>query len=906
MRFLLLFSFVVTSFVPARLLAQGPSAPDSMRVGHTKPVPAVTAVRRASPVALDGRLDDAAWRSAQPVTDFTQFDPEPGKPSTQRTEVRFLYDDDALYVGARMHDTEGRAGIRTQVVRRDANFDSDWFQVVIDAYHDHLSRAFFVVNPSGAKQDQLGIGTSCCDSGWDPVWDAVTSIDSAGWTAELRIPFSQLRYAPDSVQTWGLQVRRWIQRRNEQAEWSFVPRTEAGGPPRFGHLDSLRIAPSARHLELLPYVASVARAVQAAPNDPYHFGTKVAARTGLDLRYLLTPNLTLDATFNPDFGQVEVDPAVVNLSVFEQQFPERRPFFLSGSGVFGYGGFNCYFCSNVSSLNAFYSRRIGRPPSGADLARGQFVDMPDASAIVGAGKITGRTSNGYTLGLLNAVTRREVAHVVRNDGSRGAQVVEPLTNYFVGRLKKDLLQGNLVLGGIVTSTIRDMDSVFTPRLSDHAELVGTDWRYTWDNRRYSFAGNAALTNVHGSPDVILARQFNSARFYQRPDRARRAGGGFFTDALDSTATVMRGAGLYSRVAKEAGNWLWEGAFNMRTPGFENNDLALLTRTDYIWYNANLLRQWTKPTRFQRQSTIIVGGQQQRNFEGDLTDRQLQVYASTTTPQFWNINTFYIWHPALLDERLTRGGPMVERPGTGFVEFDVSTDSRKRISLSTNSGYSWNDKGGWGTTLGVFARYRPSGKLNLSFGPSWNDSRALLQYVTRRADSTATAFGGQRYVFSALKQKQLVLETRMSMTFTPTMSFELFMQPLLASGHFLDFKEFDAPRQGAFSIYGRDRGTVTTVRDTAGRVASYRIDPDGNGVAAPFSFANPDFTLRSLRGNAVFRWEYKPGSVLFVAWTHARAMSDQAGDLDFGRDRSALFAAQPDNVFLVKASWWYAR
>jgi hypothetical protein len=895
--------------IPTALLhAQTPSAgaAEPARAGHSKFVPSAMAARRTAAIAVDGKLGDAGWEAATPVTNFTQFDPEQGKPATQRTEVRFVYDDEALYIGARMHDDAGRSAIRTQIVRRDAQFDSDFLQIVLDSYHDHLSRAFFVVNPSGAKQDQLGIGTSCCDSGWDPVWDAATSIDSAGWSAELRIPFSQLRFSRDSVQTWGLQVRRNIQRRNELDEWSHVPRTETGGPARFGHLDNLRIATSARHLELLPYVAGVARAVQAPAGDPYHFGTKGKARAGLDLRYLLTPNLTLDATFNPDFGQVEVDPAVVNLSVFEQQFPERRPFFLSGSGVFSFGGINCYFCSNVSSLSAFYSRRIGRSPSGADLARGQFVDVPDASTILGAGKITGRTSRGFTVGLLNAVTRREVAHLVRDDGSRGTQVVEPLTNYFVGRVRKDLKQGNLVLGGIATSTIRSMDSVFVPRLTDHAELVGGDWRYTWDNRRYQFMGNAALTNVHGSPQVLLQRQYNSARFFQRPDRAVRPTGGFFTDALDSTATVMRGGGLYSRISKEAGTWLWESAVNIRTPGFENNDLSLLTRTDFIWYNANVLRQWTKPNRFQRQSSITVGGQQQRNFEGDLTDRQLQIAMNTTTPQFWNVNTFYIWHPALLDERLTRGGPMVQKPGTGFTEFDVSTDSRRRLTLSTSSSYSWNDKGGWGSSLGVFARYRPSGKLNVSFGPNWGDSRSLLQYVLRKSDPTATAFSGQRYVFSALKQKQLVLETRMSMTFTPTMSLELFMQPLFASGHYLDFKEFDAPRQGEFSVFGRDKGTVSATRDTTGAVAAYTIDPDGAGAAAPFTFANPDFTLRSLRGNAVYRWEFKPGSVLYLAWTHSRAGSDHSGDLDLWRDRNALYSAQPDNVFLMKMSWWYAR
>jgi hypothetical protein len=463
-----------------------------------------------------------------------------------------------------------------------------------------------------------------------------------------------------------------------------------------------------------------------------------------------------------------------------------------------------------------------------------------------------------------------------------------------------------VLGGIVTSTMRSLDTTFASRLNDHSEFVGGDWLYTWDNRRYSFMGNAALTNVHGDRRVIAARQLASARYFQRPDRNVRATGGFLTDAYDTTATSMRGLGSYARIAKDAGNWLWETAVNVRTPGFENNDLALLTRADYEWTGANVQRSWTVPTRWQRQSSVLIGGQQQQNFDGDLNDRQLHMYASTTTPQFWNVSSFYIWRPKVYDERLLRGGPTVVRPGTSYAEFDLSTDSRRRVTLSTNSGYSWNDQGGWGGSLGVFVRYLPTSKLTVSFGPNWTDSRSLLQFVTSRADPIATDFGGRRYIFSALEQKQLALETRLSVTFTPTMSLELFAQPLLASGHFREFKEFDAPRQDRFSVFGRDRGTVASTTDIAGLVRTYAIDPDGAGAAAPLTLNNPDFTLRSLRGNAVYRWEFKPGSVLYLAWTHSRVGEDGRGDLDFGRDRRELFSAQPDNVFLLKASWWYAR
>ncbi len=902
-------TLVVASGLPAG--AQGPAANASNGAshGHAVAVPSARAARARAPLALDGRLDDEAWQATTPVTDFTQVDPTEGQPASQRTEVRFLFDDGALYVGARMHDTEGRAGVRTSLVRRDASFNSDFLEIVIDGFHDHLGRAFFQVNPSGSKFDMLGIGTSCCDEGWDPIWEAVTQIDDEGWTAEIRIPLSQLRFSGATSQTWGLQLRRWIHRRNELDQWAFWRKNESGGPARFGHLEGLELGGAAgRQLELLPYVAAKTQNLSVPSADPFNGGNVQSARLGLDLKYNLSSNFTLDATFNPDFGQVEADPAVVNLTAFETSFPEKRPFFIASSGVFGYGGFNCYFCSNVSSLSAFYSRRIGRSPQGADLAHdaGEYADVPEATAILGAAKITGRTGNGLTIGLLNAVTSRERARVRPSSGSDLDQVVEPLTNYFVGRVKKDLMRGNLVIGGIATSVLRDMEPEFRPRLTTHAELVGTDVRYTFKERAYSLTGNFAITSIAGDPAVISTRQQSSARYFQRPDR-KPGSNGFLTNALDPAATSMRGAGAYLRLGKDAGNWLWETAVNARTPGFESNDLAFLTRADYVWYNANVFRYWSKPTRWYRDLSIIVGGQEQQNFDGDLTDRQFHAFIGGTARNFWNFNLFVIRRPDLLDDRLLRGGPVVEKPGVNVLGSNFGSDSRGAVSVNGFGEYARNDLGGWGRSIGASITYRPAPNATVSLGPNWNDSRSMLQYVRRFADPTNAAFYGSRYVVSSIDQKQLSLETRLSWTFSPTTSFELFAQPLLASGDYFDYKEFDAPRQGTVSVFGRDRGSVAELPgEHPGDPSTVEIDPDGNGPASVMQFANPDFNFRSLRGNAVFRWEFRPGSVMYVAWAHSRSASLAQGDFRFSRDFGGMFENVPDNVFLVKASFWVPR
>jgi hypothetical protein len=852
---------------------------------------------------LDGRLDEVAWSAGVPITEFTQFDPDEGKPATERTEVHILFDEDALYIGARMFDRTPGA-IRTRLVRRDADMQSDYFQVVIDAFHDHLGRAFFQVNPSGSKFDALGIGASNPDGSWDGIWEAATRIDSLGWVAEMRIPFSQLRFSRDPEQTWGLQIRRFIHRRNEESMWSFWHKNEAGGPARFGHLEGIRIGSAPRHFELLPYVVTRSKYVRPeSSKDPFNDGSLQNARAGADLKYSVTSNLQLSATLNPDFGQVEVDPAVVNLSQYETFFQEKRPFFVEGSGVFGFGSFSCYFCSNVSSIESFYSRRIGRAPTGNDLAygRGQFVDTPDNSTIVGAAKLTGRTKKGYTIGLMNAYTRREHAAVFDSlSQARFDQLVEPPANYFVGRLKRDFLNGNLVVGAIGTSVARSLDTVFAKRMNRHAEMVGADMLYTFKNRTYDIMSQVALSNVGGDSIAIGRVQRSPARYLQRPDRD--------PGSYDPSATSLHGLAAYLRIAKDGGDLNWEAQANTRTTGYEVNDIAFQRDADYYWMNANVLRNWNKPTTWYRNLFTILGAQQRYDWEGDLIDRQFHYFLGGRTLNFWNLSGFVIHHPASLDDKQLRGGPVSMKPANDFVALNINSDSRKAFSFGLFPNYGWNAEGGWGFSPAINVDYRPRPNVLLSLGPSYSTSQSVQQFVRSVDDVTATTFFGRRYILAGLDQRVLSLDTRVNWTFSPTMTLELFTQPFIASGHYFAFKEFDQPRSLKKSLFGRDKGTLTQTANAQGRITQYTIDPDGAGPAAAFTIANPDFNSRSLRGNAVYRWEYRPGSTLFVVWTQSRQQDAAVGvgNFDFARDRQELFSAHPDNIFLIKINYWLAR
>ena len=893
-----------TAIVATCCLILAAASPAGAQAIHPTPPPEVAAVRLPAPIALDGRLDEVVWRTAAPATGFLQSEPTEGEPATQRTEVRFAYDDDALYVGARMFDDQGAAGVRTRLVRRDGDTESDFLELIFDTYHDHLGRTFLVVNPSGVRRDSYAAGGSGEDASWDPVWEVKTTIDSLGWTAELRIPFSQLRYPTAPSQTWGLQIWRQVNRLNELSQWSFWLRNEVGGAPRFGHLSGLEISRPPERGEVLPYV--VGRSVHSPPgdpNDPFADQHTLDSRVGADAKALLSSNLTLSATINPDFGQVEVDPAVVNLSAFETFFPERRPFFVEGAGLFSFGGLSCYFCSNVSNLSMFYSRRIGRQPQASSLAyeAGDYADIPENTAILGAAKLTGRTPSGWSLGFLDAVTRREQATVQLADSSFPAVTVEPFTNYFVGRVAKDLRGGLSVIRGMATSTIRHFDDpALAGLLSRHAESVGISTDTWFGEREYQLMLQVAAAQVAGDSGAILGLQHSSARYFQRPDRGQ-GGNGVFTDAYDPSLTAMRGWALYGRFAKESGDWLGEISTNVRSPGFENNDIAFLQRADYAWMSGNVVRQFTRPNHLFRQGFFIAGGQQQYNFDGDPTDRQVQLFGTIQAHNYWNFTAFWIHRFDLLDDRLTRGGPVVGRAGMNYVQVGLSTDQRKTLSLSTdpNAGCTFEDACFYAVDLSV--TWRPASNVSLSFAPGYSYQEALAQYVQAVDDSTATAFYGRRYVFSDLTQRTVSMDTRVAITFTPSLTFELYVQPFIASAAYARYKEFAAPRELTKLVYGEDVGTIAA---RPGDPAGFVVDPDSPGPAESFELDDPSFTLRSLRGNAVLRWEYRPGSTLFFVWTLDHQDALAGGDLDLTRDVQGIFNGPLENIFLVKLNYWF--
>ncbi len=647
--------------------AAGSAAAQATTRSQNDPRPVAQAVKRTSTILVDGRLDETAWSAATPISELIQSSPNEGRPPSEKTEIRIVYDEAAVYIGARMFDSMGGKGVRAVLARRDAvmngdnSLTSDKIALVFDTFHDKNNRVWFELNPLGVKGDhQNG------DGSFDPVWEGEARIDSAGWTAEFRIPYSQLRFSRDAKQVWGMLVWRQIDRLNEFDMWAFWRSNEFGGPAYFGTLEGIIVTSRPRQMEIVPYLTSRAKMERVPLGDPYHSNSDAQFRAGADVKVNVTSNLTLDATVNPDFGQVEVDPAVVNLSVFETTFSEKRPFFVSNSGYFSTGGLSCFNCNNVSSLSLLYTRRIGRSPqlSGVVGSRSEYLDVTDATTILGAAKVTGRTSKGLTVGLLDAVTNRETA-TFRAPGSASDETfeVEPLSNYFIGRLRQDFRGGATRIGTIGTLVNRSLgndDQI--QRLRSSAGVIGLDLDHRWSNRTYSLNIQSALTDIRGDTSAIRRAQQSSARYYQRTGREAGSDGLFSTE-YDPSRTSLNGYGVYGRLAKETGNWLWETMHNWRSPGFEANDMGVLSRADYKYMLGNVVRQWTTPGSWYRFIWANLGTQAQFNYEGDRTDLDLHSSLSVTLLNNWNVGLFSTYRPNYQDERLTRGGPTVSTTAT---------------------------------------------------------------------------------------------------------------------------------------------------------------------------------------------------------------------------------------------------
>ncbi len=846
--------FGLPLLVAVTLASQSPDASPTQRRGDPPALPAksVTATHAAQPPIIDGRDDDAVWRQATPITEFQEWRPSEGGAPKLPTEAKVAYDAGNLYVFVRAFDPHPDS-IITVLARRDYFTPSDMVWLFLDSYHDRRTGFEFGVNPSGVKLDAQIYNDGNEDFAWDAVWDVATRIDSLGWTAEFRIPLSQLPYGRQRSHTFGFTVDRDLYRYSQRVSWPLFRQSQAGFVSQFGEITGLDNLEAPRRLEAAPYLVTK-NVSQISANT---LGRTQDVTVGGDLKYLVASNLKLDATINPDFGQVEADPGVLNLSAFETFFQEKRPFFVQGAGQFQWN-VNCTAVNDCSTGEGLvYSRRIGRAPE----LSGVYSDTtsPAFTTILGAAKLTGRLPGGLTIGALDAVTGHEVG--------AGGVTIEPATNYGVVRLRQDLRGGESSIGGVVTAVNRHNDSWSTPYLHSSAYLGALDFRHRFPGGHYELSGAVDWSRVAGSAQAITQTQQEATHYYQRPDALR----------FDSTRTSLSGDDEMMQFGKVSGKLLFQTNVERRSPGFETNDLGYLRRADQL--------AWSTWAGFFDRHTRKLYQRFQWNFNwwqywttnGLPEERAFNTNTHTTFNNTWSLHfggtigqlgTTYCYDCA-------RGGPAVRQDSYISPWLGINGDRKMIVPYLWFNWFRGNGGRSRSFSFSPELDFKIASRVTAAISPSYSRSTNDVQPRGPRTDTLNVT----HYLFAHLEQKQLGLTARFTYPFNANMSLQVYAQPFISKGTFSNVRELSAsPR----------------AKDYASRYQPYPISIGG-------------FNFKQFRSNVVFRWEYRPGSTLFVVWSQGRQRSAGAeGTQSFSGDLSDLFNLQPNNGFLVKLSYWINR
>ncbi len=850
--------------------------------------------RSTEKIKIDGLLEEDAWKSAG-VTDFFQKDPNQGKPATEKTEVWLTYDDDAIYIAAKCYDSNPDS-ILANLARRDYNAISDAFYIYLDTFNDKQTGFYFAITPAGQLKDGILENDVYTNDSWDGVWEGNAKIVEDGWTVEMRVPYSQLRFTEKEKYIWGVNFRRDISRKNEFVYLVYTPRDGNGFVSRFPELTGLENLTPPQRFSILPYITGKASYLQHSPGDPFNDGSKYSPNFGVDIKYGLGTSLTLDATINPDFGQVEVDPAVVNLGDTEITFSENRPFFIEGMSIFRFGNRGANKSSWDNSPSLFYSRRIGRAPQGS-LPSNDYADVTSATHILGAGKISGRIFNNWKFGTVQALTKREFAEIQLNN-IRSEVEVEPLTYYGVAIAQKDFNAGRQGIGILATYTNRFFNEAqLKSNINSNALVAGVDgWTFLDDEKDFVLTGWSAVSNINGTKERMIQLQRSSVHYFQQPGTNLK---------VDSNATSLSGyAGrLFLNKQSSAGGWWGNASLTVISPGFNTNDLGYMSRANSMRWHAQFVKAWTTPNEIYRRISIGDGISQTFDYNGNLTSFTNGFWGSATFANYWALDFWFDYGAESINNRRTRGGPLTLNPVSRTLQLSLYSNGNKPVSFSMNFNTTSNVSSY--NYLALTINIKPTTNLSVSFGSRLSKLKEVAQWVGSYADPTANLTYGRRYVFGTMDQTEISGNIRLDWIVTPTLSLQLYLQPLISSGRYTDIKQLDRERSFDFTNYGKKGSSINKITSSHGSV-SYQLDADGSGPSPLYKVGNPDYSYTSLRGNAVLRWEYMPGSTIYLVWTQSRAGFENNGDFEFGRSFDNLLTSRPDNIFMIKVNYWIGK
>jgi hypothetical protein len=889
-----LISFILPGWGFADTDGPAEGSPESGEAPKESTAPAfeIRATPLTSPVRIDGVLDEPAWAgpSAHPLV---QNEPDNGFPPRHRTDWWVAYDPTSLYLACRMYDSAPES-ISCGLGRRDTWPTSDYILLNIDTFNDDRNGYEFFVTPAGAFADAVLFGDGAEDDSWDGIWSYRARVDSLGWTAEIKIPFSQIKFPDKDDQRWGINLGRRILRHHERDDLMHMPRETAGYVSRFPDLVGIRGIRAARRLELLTYGVGKGDFRRVEAGDPFRSSSELHADFGSDFKWPVTNDLTLNATVNPDFGQVEVDPAVINLSDTETFYEERRPFFVQDANIFRFGreGTNNNWNFNWMDPYLFYSRRIGQAPQ-VSLYDHDFANVPGTTTILGAGKAAG-TIGKSSVGVLSAWTAEEIA-TLDAAGVRSSQIVQPLVNYTVVRVLRAKTDGGRGLGLMATNTWRNLnDARSRSELARDAAVLGIDgWTRLDKKGVWALRGYLDGSLIGGDAAAIGALQRSSRHYYQRPDAGHLR--------YDPGRTSISGWIGRAMLNKQSGRTTLNASVGTASPGFDASDAGYSSRADVINTHVAAGYRWLDPGRVFRYQQISLAsyGSWDTGWNSDAFGGGL--FWNATFKNYWWGSGQLFYNPARYSLRATRGGPTVRFPDNREASFGLGSDEKRRISFDLFANLSRQGDASGSVYAEIGAAFRPRESLKITFSPTYTKSLDHSGWVGSVSDPAMAATYGSRYLFSTLDYHEVSMSTRIDCTFTPRLTLQAYLQPLIGVGTYSDLKELSRPRAYDFSRYGIDGGSTIAFDSAAD---AYLIDPDGPGPAESFTLGNPDFNSKSLKVNLVLRWEYMPGSTFYLVWTQNRTDARNPGDFRMGRDIRSLFDSVGENSIQAKITRWW--
>jgi len=832
---------------------------------------------------IDGSFSDPAWQKIHWHDHFIQLEPYEGKEPTQDTRFKITYNNNYLFIALRAYDSSPDSIVR-RLSRRD-NLEGDQMGIQLDSYNDNRTAFCFFVSAAGVKTDWMitddGMNR---DYNWDPIWYVETRIDSLGWKAEMKIPFAQLRFSEKGLKEWGMQIKRTIYRNDEEVVWKMIPKDAGGWVSEFGMMRGMEHIEPQKERAITPYTVAKMERFREQPDNPFtQSGRQTNLDVGLNGKFGITNNITMDMAINPDFGQVEADPSKVNLTAYETFFEEKRPFFIEGQSIMN---FRLMSFGNFMQDNLFYSRRIGHSPhyspsTGPD----EYTQTPSNTSILGALKLTGKTRDGWSLGVMESMTAKEQATIKDSDNTRH-KTVEPLTNYFLGRAQKEFNQGGTMVGGIVTATNRKISASHLNFLHDQAYTGGVNFKHRWNDRNYMFSFRGVFSHVRGSQEAITRTQRSSARYYQRPDAPHLS--------LDSSRTSLSGHGGSLMFAKFGKGHFRYGLFlNWKSPGLELNDMGYQREADQLaQLSWGQYRIW-EPFSIFRNLQISLNQWRIWDYTGQHLVTGGNININTQFKNYWDLGMGINGTGSSFSKTALRGGPLLKQPASINYWINLKTDPRKKLSLSVGNSQNWRRyQHAHNNSIWTNITYRPHNTLQMTLSPSLSFQQNNMQFVGIKEHQNQ-----KRYIMSAIDRTTLTLSFRLNFSLSPTLSLQYWGQPFIASGDYYEFKRITDADAPAY----RDRFHTFTDEQISREGGAYRIDEDRDGTA-DYSIGDPDFNMLQFKSNLVARWEYTPGSTLYLVWSQNRNGFHPTGEFAFGNDFRDLFSLYPRNVFLVKFTY----